>query len=494
MKADGGLTTQRMVELGRVSRSSFYRFDPGAKPAADRDMDLRDAIQHIALEWPCYGRPRITEELRRQGWTVNPKRVYRLMREDNLLCVRRRKFVVTTDSNHGRRIYPNLARELVLSGVNQLWIADLTYIRLREEFVFLAAILDAFSRRVIGWALDRTLNDELTLTALRMALAQRAPLPGLVHHSDRGSQYASGDYTALLKPTSSHQHVAQGKPLGQRRLRVVHEDAEVRRGLPQRVSRSGRGPRLDRRVPGKDLQPETPALGAGLRAARRVRSTTGGANCGGRCAATFFMSFLRHGESIDPMSGGNALGAGLLTCPQRSSASMSFSWLFLGGLVSTRARLRFTNRGQCAVNSVCRSSILQRTAKLSLNCLSHPRGQAHSLGMGFGLSHSVKHYSHNPACATFGKSVHRSCNGQRFVGRYGSGLHWSGLRSSSFTKVHRCSTHASVGAANERGAARTSGDGRARSRRGRGSTEGNWSPISDFWYVIKRRVESAKAS
>jgi putative transposase len=199
MKAARGLTIRRMVELGRVSRSSFYRFDPERKTGTDRDMELRDAIQRIALEWPCYGRPRVTQELRRQGWTVNPKRVYRLMREDNLLCVRRRKFVVTTDSNHNRRIYPNLARALVLTSVNQLWIADLTYIRLLEEFVFLAAILDAFSRRVIGWALDRYLDDELTLTALRMALDRRLPSPGLVHHSDRGSQYASRDYIALLE-------------------------------------------------------------------------------------------------------------------------------------------------------------------------------------------------------------------------------------------------------------------------------------------------------
>jgi putative transposase len=199
MKAARGLTIRRMVELGRVSRSSFYRFDPERKTGTDRDMALRDAIQRIALEWPCYGRPRVTQELRRQGWIVNPKRVYRLMREDNLLCVRRRKFVVTTDSNHNRRIYPNLARALVLTSVNQLWIADLTYIRLLEEFVFLAAILDAFSRRVIGWALDRYLDDELTLTALRMALDRRLPSPGLVHHSDRGSQYASRDYIALLE-------------------------------------------------------------------------------------------------------------------------------------------------------------------------------------------------------------------------------------------------------------------------------------------------------
>ena len=199
MKDGRGLTIRRMLELGRLSRSSFYRYDPNRKPGADRDMELRDAIQRIALEWPCYGRPRITQELRRQGWTINPKRVYRLMREDNLLCVRRRRFVITTDSNHDRRIYPNLARELVLTGVNQLWIADITYIRLLEEFVFLAAILDAFSRRVIGWALDRNLDDELTLTALRMALANRVLLPGLVHHSDRGSQYASRDYIELLK-------------------------------------------------------------------------------------------------------------------------------------------------------------------------------------------------------------------------------------------------------------------------------------------------------
>jgi putative transposase len=130
---------------------------------------------------------------------VNAKRVHRLLREDNLLCVRKRKFVVTTDSNHGRKVYPNLARAMVLTGMDQLWRADISYIRLREEFVFLAVILDAFSRRVISWALDRNLEDELTLTALRMAIQHRSLQPGLVHHSDRGSQYASHDYTDLLK-------------------------------------------------------------------------------------------------------------------------------------------------------------------------------------------------------------------------------------------------------------------------------------------------------
>ncbi len=198
MKADRGLTLERMVKLGRVSRSGFYRFED-TEPEPDRDMDLRDAIQKIAVEWPSYGRPRITKELRRRGWQVNPKRVYRLMREDNLLCVRKRKFVVTTDSNHTRKVYPNLARNMILTSTDRLWRADITYIRLRDEFVFLAVILDAYSRRVIDWALDRTMEDSLTLTALRMALAHRAVEAGLVHHSDRGSQYASTDYTELLQ-------------------------------------------------------------------------------------------------------------------------------------------------------------------------------------------------------------------------------------------------------------------------------------------------------
>jgi putative transposase len=198
VKANRGLTIERMAELGRVSRSGFYRFEDG-EPGPDRDMELRDAIQKIAVEWPSYGRPRITAELRRRGWAVNPKRVRRLMREDHLLCVRKRRFVVTTDSHHGRKIYPNLARNMILTGTDQLWVADITYIRLRDEFVFLAVILDAYSRRVIGWALDRTLEDELTLTALQRAISRRIVEPVLVHHSDRGTQYASGEYTDLLK-------------------------------------------------------------------------------------------------------------------------------------------------------------------------------------------------------------------------------------------------------------------------------------------------------
>ena len=256
------------------------------------------------MEWPSYGRPRITAELRERGWKVNPKRVYRLMREDNLLCVRKRKFVVTTDSNHTPQglSEPGAGHDSDRRS-NQLWRADITYIRLRDEFVFLAVILDAYSRRVIGWALDRTMEDALTLTALRMALSRRAVEPGLVHHSDRGSQYASNDYTDLLKANGiDDQHVAQRQSVGQRGLRVVHEDAQVRRGAAQRIPRPGRGSRFDPRVPGKGLQPETAALGARLPAAGRVRANLA-AQKGGRCAAAFFMSFLRHRE-IFPSDGG----------------------------------------------------------------------------------------------------------------------------------------------------------------------------------------------
>jgi putative transposase len=192
------LSLQRMCELGQVSRAGWYRQGADPQPA-DRDLKLRDEIQKIALEWPAYGSRRITAELRRRKWTVNRKRVQRLMREDNLLCLRKRKFVVTTDSDHGLRVYPNLARQMTLTGIDQLWRADITYVRLEVEFVYLAVILDAYSRRVIGWELDGTLEDSLTLAALRMALSRRTVTPELVHHSDRGVQYASGDYTQLLK-------------------------------------------------------------------------------------------------------------------------------------------------------------------------------------------------------------------------------------------------------------------------------------------------------
>jgi putative transposase len=167
------------------------------------EMEIRDEMQKIALEWPTYGYRRMTIELQRRGFDVQYKRVLRMMREDNLLCVRRRKFAVTTDSRHDLPVYPNLARSMEVTGINQLWVADITYIRLRSEFVFLAVVLDAYSRRVIGWSLGRTLEAQLAITALRMALIARQPPAGLVHHSDRGVQYACHDYTDMLKQHSA---------------------------------------------------------------------------------------------------------------------------------------------------------------------------------------------------------------------------------------------------------------------------------------------------
>lgn len=230
------MTVERMCQLGGISRSGFYRMGSRSE-GVDRDVDLRDAIQRIALEFPSYGRPRITQELRRRGWQVNAKRVYRILREDNLLCLRKRKFVVTTDSSHRLAIYPNLAREQVLNGIDQLWVADITYVRLELEFVYLAVVLDAFSRRVIGWALDRTLEDALTLSALGMALKQRQPKPGLTHHSDRGVQYASTDYTGLLGATRHpDQHEPDRQPIRQCQGGVLYQDVEVRGSLPAGVS------------------------------------------------------------------------------------------------------------------------------------------------------------------------------------------------------------------------------------------------------------------
>jgi len=192
------VSLRELCEAVSLSRATFHRLRNGEASLRD-DMGLRDEIQRIALDMPCYGYRRITEELRKRGSVVNHKRVRRIMREDNLLCVRRRKFVCTTDSGHGLPVYPNLASNMLLSGLNQLWVADITYIRLRDEFVYLAVILDAFSRRCIGWNVGRRLDDSLSLEALRMAMTTREVAGGLVHHSDRGVQYASRDYTDMLK-------------------------------------------------------------------------------------------------------------------------------------------------------------------------------------------------------------------------------------------------------------------------------------------------------
>ena len=195
----GDFTIARMCALAGVSRAGYYRHWSASAPRQE-ETGVRDAIQRLALAHRHYGYRRIAAQIRREGFAVNHKRVLRLMREDNLLCLRKRAFVpVTTDSRHGWRVVANLARGMVRSGLDQLWVADITYIRLQEEFAFLAIVLDAFSRRVVGWALETHLRASLAIAALRMALAARRPPPGsLVHHSDRGMQYACGDYTALL--------------------------------------------------------------------------------------------------------------------------------------------------------------------------------------------------------------------------------------------------------------------------------------------------------
>ena len=192
-------TIQRLCQLGGVSRAGYYRhFDAHAPARAD--ADLRDMIQRLSLAHRHYGYRRITAQLQREGQIANAKRVLRLMREDNLLCLRARPFVPrTTDSRHGFAVVANLTRRLVPTGLDQIWVADITYIRLGEAFVYLAVVLDAFSRKVIGWALDDHLEARLAIEALDMAIAARNPAPEtVIHHSDRGVQYASNDYRQRL--------------------------------------------------------------------------------------------------------------------------------------------------------------------------------------------------------------------------------------------------------------------------------------------------------
>jgi len=189
----------KLGEAVGLSRVTIWRQWQETQAPGAADIQLRSQIQAIALEMRAYGYRPITKELHRRGLIVNHKRVLRLLREDNLLCLRRRPFVVTTNSQHKLTIYPNLARDLVLSNINQLWVADITFIRLRREFVYLAVLLDAYSRRCIGWALSAVIDARLTLAALQMALRTRRVEPGLIHHSDRGVQYAAADYVAVLQ-------------------------------------------------------------------------------------------------------------------------------------------------------------------------------------------------------------------------------------------------------------------------------------------------------
>jgi len=199
MPMQSSLSVERMCRVAGVSRASFYRWLEPSAPV-EEEMEVRSAIQAVVLEHRRrYGYRRVTRELRRRGLLVNHKRVARLMGEDNLLAVQARAWVATTDSCPELEVYMNLAMRMKLTGINQLWVADITYIRLAAEFAYLAVVLDVFSRKVVGWALGRTLAASLAVVALKQAIEQRQPPPGLVHHSDRGAQYASEEYAQLLR-------------------------------------------------------------------------------------------------------------------------------------------------------------------------------------------------------------------------------------------------------------------------------------------------------
>jgi putative transposase len=191
------LSARCLCELLGVARSWYYE-RPTSPTQNERDVALRDAIEQIVLEFPGYGYRRVTKALERAGWVVNHKRVLRVMRQESLLCQIKQRFVATTDSGHALRTYPNLVAEFAPMAPDQVWVADITYIRLPTAFAFLACVLDAWSRRCVGWHLSRTIDTRLTLAALDHALVQRQPAPGLIHHSDRGIQYTSGDYVARL--------------------------------------------------------------------------------------------------------------------------------------------------------------------------------------------------------------------------------------------------------------------------------------------------------
>jgi transposase InsO family protein len=199
MQLEGShLSIGEACAAAQVSRAGYYRYFDEHMPR-QAETELRDRIQRVVLENRFYGYRRVTAELRLQGFLLNHKRVLRVMREDNLLSLRKRKFVVTTDSSHGRLVYPNLIAGLVPTAPNQVWVADITYVRLLEEFIYLAVVLDAFSRRALGWELGESLQTSLALTALNRALAERPAPLGIIHHSDQGVQYASAEYVDRLR-------------------------------------------------------------------------------------------------------------------------------------------------------------------------------------------------------------------------------------------------------------------------------------------------------
>jgi transposase InsO family protein len=232
-----GMPLSKLCDLFGVSRSWYYE-KPSSDEKASEDVELRDAIERIVLEFSGYGYRRVTQTLKRQGWRINRKKVLRVMRKEALLCQLKRRFKPTTDSSHSLKSFPNLIKDAAVDAPNQAWSADITYIRLPTSFCYLASIIDEYSRYCVGWALSRWIDTRLTLCALRMALESRSPAVGLIHHSDRGVHYASGEYVARLEQIaradrSTDQHGRRGQPLRERQSRELLPDTEDGGGVSE---------------------------------------------------------------------------------------------------------------------------------------------------------------------------------------------------------------------------------------------------------------------
>lgn len=284
--SQGSQRIQRLCRQAGVSRAGYYRHWQKSAPRA-HDTALRALIQDVVVaNKQRRGYRYITHELRREhGVVVNRKRVLRLMRQDNLLCLPRKPFVPpTTDSRHTWRIVPNLVKGLELTGLDQLWVADITYIRLQEEFVYLAVVIDAFSRRVIGWAMADHLRASLAIDALKMALNERRPAWGsLIHHSDRGVQYASGDYTKLLEAHGITTSMSRaGNPYDNAKAESFMKTLKAEGGRRQAVPQPQGGRAMHRHLHRGRLQQAAPAFRTGLPTAGRVRSLASSLSAAGR--------------------------------------------------------------------------------------------------------------------------------------------------------------------------------------------------------------------
>jgi putative transposase len=313
MSLQGRISIERMCQLAPVSRAGFYRSLRQKHPVTE-EMEVRATIQQVVLAHRRrYGYRRVTAELRRCGLLVNHKRVWRLMRADNLLAVQPRAFRITTDSQHEFEVYLNLASRLKLSGINQLWVADITYIRLPTEFVYLAVILDGFSRKVVGWALERTLATRLPRAALEKAIAERQPPPGLVHHSDRGVQYAADEYVQVLqahrmipsmsRPANPYDNAScesfmktlkREEIYGNAYLHLEHLRTNIEAFIEQYYNRCRLHSALGYQSPDEFEQQ------------LRTTATSAGAT----------MSFFRHGEDYRPDSAAAKTRSGPQTAPQ----------------------------------------------------------------------------------------------------------------------------------------------------------------------------------